>query len=137
MENHFDLSDAEFTDQFASCKLDPGTFSHEAHLRLAWILIDRHGIEIAIEKIQKQLQNFVDHIGARDKYNKTLTVAATKAVYHFMLKSRSSKFKSFIEEFPQLKSNFRGLMEAHYAIDIYNIPEAKTQYLEPDLLPFD
>lgn len=137
MQNHFDLSDAEFAHQFASCTLDATLFSHEAHLRLAWLLIDAHGIETAIDKIQEQLQSFVEHVGARDKYNKTLTIAATKAVYHFMLKSRSGSFRDFIMEFPQLKSNFRGLMEAHYAIDIFTLPQARVEFLEPDLLPFD
>lgn len=137
MQNHFILSDAEFAGQFASCRLDPALFNHEAHLRLAWILIDAYGIKTAIKKIQEQLQDFVDHVGARDKYNMTLTIAATKAVYHFMLKARSNSFRDFIMEFPQLKFNFRGLMEAHYAIDIFTLPQARVEFLEPDLLPFD
>ncbi|UII32044.1 hypothetical protein LVD17_27550 [Fulvivirga ulvae] len=137
MKNHIDLSDAEFSRQFASCQVDPAIFNHEAHLRLAWVHIRQYGIENAIVRIQEQLEAFVAYVGARDKYNKTLTIAATKAVYHFMLKSVSHSFHDFINEFPQLKSNFKALMNAHYRIDIFNSPKAKAEFLEPDLLPFD
>ena len=137
MENHFNLTDSEFERQFEHCELDPSIFSHEAHLRLAWIHITKYGIEKALSNIQLQLQKYVRHIGAEDKYNKTLTVAATKAVYHFILKSESDSFEGFITEFPRLKTNFRELMGFHYGIDIFNSEKAKKVFMEPDLLPFD
>lgn len=137
MEKHFELSDPEFEHEFAAGTLDPSYFSHEAHLRLAWIHIDKYGIERAQNNIIEQLQKFVEVVGAKDKFNMTLTLAATKAVYHFMLKSHSDNFKDFIIEFPRLKYNFKELMSCHYGFDIYNSSLAKTQFLEPDLAPFD
>ena len=123
MEKHFELSDAEFEQEFVTCKLDPSDFSHEAHLRLAWIHIDRYGIGQAEKNIPYQLQKFVDYVGAKGKFNMTLTLAAVKAVYHFMLKSDAD--------------NFKELMDCHYGFDIYNSNLAKTEFLEPDLIPFD
>ena len=76
-------------------------------------------------------------IGEEDKYNVTLTIAAIKAVHHFILKSEANRFDAFIQVFPRLKSNFKDLMNQHYGIDIYNSTEAKHQFLAPDLLPFD
>ena len=137
MEDHFKLSDGEFEKQFKHFQLDPSIFSHEAHLRLAWIHIHNYGIDEAIKNIQMQLQNFVAHVDAKDKYNVTLTVAAVKAVHHFMQKSQSSNFKDFISEFPRLKYNFKELLSYHYGIDIFNSKEAKSRLLEPDLLPFE
>lgn len=137
MELHFELNDKEFERQFEHCTLNPEIFSHEAHLRLAWIHIKNYGIDTAIDNICHQLVAYVDAVGARDKYNKTLTIAAIRAVYHFMLKSQSDDFESFITESPRLKFNFRELLGFHYAIDIYENARAKQEYLEPDLLPFD
>jgi len=136
MEHHFELSDADFERQFSNCQLNPSIFSHEAHLRLAWIHIDKYGLEQARENIQQQLQDFVAHVGSADKYHKTLTIAAVEAVNHFMKKSKSDNFKDFIMEFPQLKSNFRELISSHYSFDIFASPEAKSEFLVPDLLPF-
>ncbi len=137
MERHFELNDTTFAHQFANRTLNPELFSHEAHLRLAWIHIKNEGIDTAIDNICNQLVAFVEAVGASDKYNKTLTIAAIRAVYHFMLKSESTNFESFITEFPRLKYHFKELLGFHYAIDIYNYPLAKQEYLEPDLLPFD
>ncbi|MEL6988638.1 MAG: hypothetical protein AAGK97_12510 [Bacteroidota bacterium] len=137
MESHLELSDNAFTKQFADCILDPKLFNHEAHIRLAWIHINEVGIEAAIKIIQKQIKKYVADLGAQDKYNSTLTVAAIQTVYHFMLKSNPSTFNKFRENHPRLFNNFEDLIEAHYSIDIFNSPKAKTEYLLPDLLPYD
>lgn len=137
MEKHFELSDSEFMEKFIRCRLNPSDFTHEAHLRLAWVTINKYGIDQAVKNIPNQLQKFVVFAGAKDKFNMTLTIAAIRAVYHFMLKSNSNNFKEFMFEFPRLKYSFRELMDCHYGFDIYNAANAKTAFLEPDLLPFD
>lgn len=137
MEDHFNLTDIEFETQFKNCELKPSLFSHEAHLRLAWIHINAYGIGKAIQNVEQQLEKFVEYLGETGKFNKTLTVAAVKVVYHFMLKSKSTSFKEFMREFPQLKTDFRRLINTHYGINIFSSDKAKTEYVEPDLVPFD
>jgi hypothetical protein len=136
MNSHFDLTDSAFEQQFKSCTLDPALFNHEAHLRLAWIHIRQYGVEQAIENICTQLIAYTSHLGASDKFNKTLTIAAIRAVYHFMQKTTAVTFDDFIRQFPRLKTNFRDLIAAHYAQNIFKSEMAKREYLEPDLLPF-
>jgi len=137
VEKHWSYTDAEFEQLFKSCELPPVEFSHEAHLRLAWLHISQYGIVHAEENIQNQLQKFVAFVGAKDKYHTTLTIAAIRAVYHFMLKSKSDNFEDFIVEFPQLKHKFKTLMGAHYSFDIFSSAKAKVEFLQPDLNPFD
>jgi len=137
MEKHFTLSDEELERQVGLCEFAPSDFTHEAHLRLAWILIERYGIGDAETQIQELLLKFVDCAGAKDKYNTTLTVAAIRVVYHFWQKSNSENFMDFIHEFPRLKSNFKALLAAHYGFDICASNQARLSYMEPDLLPFD
>lgn len=131
------LSDTEFIAQFETCTLDPSTFNHEAHLRLAWIHIEQFGVEQAKENIQRQLQNFVEHVGAKEKYHQTLTIVAIEAVNHFMKKSKSRSFQDFVIEFPQLKDNFKGLINSHYSFDIFKSIKAKNEYLKPNVIPFE
>ncbi len=137
MHDHYIFDDEVFEVQFENCDLSPKLFSHEAHIRLAWIHIKKYGIEKAIINIDQQLSSFVDSLGLRAKYNKTVTIAAVKAVYHFILKSKSDNFKSFIEEFPRLKVDFIALLKSHYSIDLFNSENAKTTFIDPDILPFD
>jgi len=137
MEPHFDLTDRHFEMSFENATLDPKLFSHEAHLRLAWIHIKAYGIDVAIINVTSQLMKYVTSLGANSKYNATVTVAAVMAVYHFMLKSGSDNFKDFIDEFPRLKSNFKELLGQHYGFDVFSDEEARSTFLEPDLSPFD
>lgn len=137
MEKHLELSEEEFLRQFTDCTLDPSIFSHEAHLRLAWINIRKYGIVQATANIQSQLLKFVEALGEKDKYNKTVTLAALFIVNHFIQRSNSDNFSDFISGFPKLKTDFKGLIASHYSIDVFTSSKAKTEYLEPDILPFD
>lgn len=135
MDNH--LTDLEFEQQFANHLVDPSLFNHEAHLRIAWIHIDNYGIDAAIANICSQLKSFVQFLGVAEKYNETVTIAAIRAVYHFKLRSVTTNFQDFIRENPRLKDNFKELLSQHYKADIFNSPNAKKQFIKPDLLPFD
>ena len=137
MEAHRNLSDDTFERQFQEGVLDPTLFTHEAHLRLAWLYISKYGIETAISKIRVQIKRYATLNGTPDKFNTTVTVAAVKAVQHFLLKSKANSFSDFILEFPRLKYRFTDLMNVHYSFDIYTNPKAKEHFLLPDLLPFE
>ncbi|MGC4022786.1 MAG: hypothetical protein QM734_12980 [Cyclobacteriaceae bacterium] len=137
MESHYSLTDLEFEIQFSLASLNPKLFNHEAHLRLAWIHITKYGVGSAIENICSQLKYFTQSIGAADKYNETVTVAAVRAVDHFIRKSNHSTFQKFIEENSRLKTHFKDLISSHYRTDIFNSASAKKLFLEPELMPFD
>jgi len=137
MKDHSALNDTDFVEQFANITLPPDLFNHEAHLRLAYLYITNYGIEEAIDKICIQIPQFAAKHGANDKFNKTVTVAAIKAVKHFMEKSNTKDFQSFITENPRLINNFKDLLGCHYQTDIFTSEKARKEYLEPELLPFD
>lgn len=136
MVSHNELTNKEFVAQFENCSLNPALFSHEAHIRLAWIYIVKYGKDKAEERIQKYLKAFVKHVGATDKYNVTLTIAAIKIVAHFSNESDKNNFSEFILEYPKLNTSFKELVSTHYGINIYNSKLAKKKYIKPDLQPF-
>ncbi|MEO1518741.1 MAG: hypothetical protein AAFV95_27250 [Bacteroidota bacterium] len=136
MEAHKALSDQEFERQFRDGEFPPAQFSHEAHLRLAWIHIRKYGLGQARENVEQQLQRFVAAAGASDKYHATLTRAAVHAVGHFVKRSDETTFEKFLLDCPQLKNNFRGLINSHYSFDIFQSDKAKAEYVQPDVSPF-
>ena len=137
MDLHYQLNDEVFASQFEQLTLPPEWFTHEAHLRLAWIHLKRDGAAKACQNIPQQIKSFAQHWGAPGKFNLTVTIAAIKAVQHFMQKSHSDQFQDFIAEFPRLKYNLKDLLGFHYSFDIFGTQTAKTRFLAPDLLPFD
>ncbi len=137
MEAHFKINDADFEQQFSSCKLAPNLFTHEAHLRLAWIHIRKYGARQALVHITSQIKRFAGFHGDHDKYHETVTVAAVRAVHHFIRKSSTTSFQDFIAEFPRLKYEFASLLDQHYSASIFKSKTAKKDFLPPDLIDFD
>lgn len=131
-----DLSDTEFEDQFRQMTLDPALFTHEAHLRLAWIHIEKYGVDEAIENICDQIKKFDATHGDGTKFHVTMTVAAVKVVHHFFQKSRATSFQVFQKEFPRLTSHFKELLDQHYSQKRMFHRNAQEQYLEPDIQRF-
>ena len=136
VEKHHSLSDEEFTQQFSNKTLSPEIFTHEAHLRLAWIMIQNHGVKVGAEIICEQILAFVKPLGAEEKFNKTLTVASMKMVNHFMEKTETDTFQDFIQAFPTLKYGFKQLVDQHYSFDILKDERTRKEYIEPDLIGF-
>ncbi len=135
-EKHHLLSNQEFEEKFKNCALNSVLFTHEAHLRLSYIYITNYGLDKAIENLCEQIANFDQKFGDGTKFNKTVTIASAQVMNHFINKSESTSFKELLNEFPNLKNNFLGLLKSHYTLDIFNDKKAKQEYLEPDLLPF-
>lgn len=135
--SHLSLSDEDFEIQFADTTLPPKLFSHEAHLRLAWIHIQKYGKEQAINNVCDQIKIFDQTHGDGTMFNRTVTIVAVEAVAHFMAKYQTTDFSSFIAQAPRLKTNLKDLISLHYSWDIFNDAAAKKTYVKPDLLPFD
>ncbi len=135
-KNHCDLTDEELESKFENHSLHAGYFSHEAHIRLAYIHLQKYGLDQAEKNMSEQIKSYALAKGAKDKYNETVTIAAVKTVDHFMRKAESTNFEEFILEFPRLSTNFKELLGQHYGFDVFGNPEAKKQFMEPDLAPF-
>ena len=137
MELHAQFSDAEFAARFERCELPLGSFTHEAHLRLAWIHIARYGAAQAEANIIRLLLQYVKHVGAEDKFHQTVTVAAVRIVARCMAQSGTKQFDALLQEFPALKTDFNGLLQQHYSFDVFESERARTAYLPPDLLTLE
>ncbi|MGI9548106.1 MAG: hypothetical protein ACR2MM_12760 [Flavobacteriaceae bacterium] len=136
MEKHCQYSDSQLMLAMENAALDPGVFTHEAHLRWGWLLLEACGLEVAVERACSQLKQYTAQLGVEDKYNETITIAAIRAIQHFRLKNKNESFYEFIDRAARLKTSFKELMSAHYSEDIFRSKKAKQKYLKPDLLPF-
>lgn len=128
-EKHYLLSNKELEAEFKNCKLSPKHFTHEAHLRLAYIHIQRYGLKQAIKNLCAQIANFDTRYGDGTKFNTRITIASAKIVALFMGKAKSTSFKEMLLEFPQLRSNFCELLRKHYKLDFFK-QDKEEDYLE-------
>ena len=137
MIDHYSLNDEQFETLFATAEFPSELFNHEAHLRLAYIHIQKYGLEIAEQNITEQLISYVSKLGASDKFHLTLTVASVKAIDHFMRRTQTDNFSELIQKHPGLNTHFKELIQSHYKEDIFNSEEARKRYMTPSLQDFD
>jgi hypothetical protein len=135
MSSHFILPDEDFIDQFEKCKLDPSCFTHDAHLRLAYLYLQKFGTEEAIVKLCRGIARFDRVFGSGDKFHMTITIASVAVLNHFIRKSNSSDFNSLTEEYPQLKTEFKRLLNTHYSPLLLKSPPSRIEFRLPDRLP--
>jgi len=140
MENiegsHWNYSDEELLTILNNEKLNPKLFKHETHIRVSWTLLKDNALPVALDRICSIRLAYTSHLGAEEKFHKTLTAARAYAVFHFKRRSKSTKLKSFLLEYPQLKYEFKELISSHYSSEALNCIQAQERYIHPDLSPF-
>jgi len=109
-EKHQLLTDQELENNFKTCKLSPVLFTHEAHLRLAYIHLNKYDKTEAIDTICTQLATFDRLCGSGTKFNRELTVIGMEIVDECMQQINPRTFRDLICACPELKENFKALV---------------------------
>ena len=112
------LSDNELLEKIENCSLEPELFTHETMLRLAWILVQKHGLDVAIVKNNHIKEKYFKTALKSNKFNKTLSRAYVEILYYFMKKTNTNNFDKLLREFPRLKFDFQKLVKTHYGYNI-------------------
>ena len=127
-------ADRDFRDAFEACAIAPAAFSHEAHVRLAYVYLAEGDVAPAVDRMRAALLKFIEHNGIpRTKYHETLTRAWVLAVHHFMNKAPSASAADFIASNPELLDST--IMLTHYSASVLFSADARASWVEPDLDP--
>ena len=132
-----EFSDGDFERAFGAGTFPPVAFTHEAHLRLAWLLLKQYGRDRAVEQVCEQIRAFTIRNGAAGKYHHTLTRAAARLVWDCMQASQAPDFEALLKAYPSLTANFREMLMVHYSETRLFSEQARTDYLEPDRKRFN
>jgi hypothetical protein len=127
--------DRRFRDDFEGCRVPPAEFDHRAHVRLAYTYLAGNDAETAVAAMRAGLLAFLRHNGVDpSKYHETMTRAWILAVRHFMeISGDSTSADAFIENNATLLDT--KIMLTHYSTVLLFSPEARSQFVEPDLGP--
>lgn len=127
------LSDEDFAHAFLGGAISPARFHHRDHLRLAWCLTRRLGMEAAISTITAGIRDFAARHGQATKYHETLTRFWVRLVDH-LARSRPdlTTFDAFLAAYPHLLD--KDLPYRHWRRATMDSPAARADWVEPDLL---
>jgi hypothetical protein len=133
---HRKLDNDAFELAFANKEFRPGWFTHEAHIRLAFIHIKKYGYTRALSNIREQIRGFAENLGIYDKYHDTVTVAAVIMTAEAMENTKHSSFQLFIEHDGAYLLNFKDLLNEYYSYNLFKDQKSRTHWVAPDKRSF-
>jgi hypothetical protein len=124
------LSDDDFIAAFEARLLDD--FPHRFHLRVAWIYINRLGVEGAIARLRSEIQDLASGRGQGTKYHETITQAWTYVVAHAAADvGQAAGFEGVLQRHPELLD--KHLLLKHYRPETLGGTEARQSWVAPDV----
>lgn len=109
-------------------------FGHYEHLRLAWLVIDRHGPELAAEIVGDGLRRMAAAQGKAALYNETMTRFWIRLLAHVRETHASiTDIDGAIATAPFLLD--KTLPQRHWSRTAMFGPDGRARWVEPDLAP--
>jgi hypothetical protein len=135
------VSDEEFLAAFEECTLIRAQWTHEAHVRMVWLYLNRKPLHEAIEKARSGIrrlnasysrQSSGSEHSTADGYHDTITVAFVRLIASRL--QGDDTFHAFRERNPDLFDRTLTALLHHYSKELLHSDAAKERFVEPDLL---
>ena len=127
------LIDQELLRRFENCEFAPGDFGHEAHVRVAWIYLQRLQLAEAIQCFSEGLKRLTQKFGAEDKYHETITWFYLILINQRMADPGTDDWEAFKSANPDILTSKPPLFAKHYSGETLASPLARKRFLLPDL----
>ena len=129
------LSDADFLRAFIDCTLPREHWTHEAHIRMAWLILEQDPFTVALAKICTGIQRYNTSVNSLG-YHTTVTVAFSQLIQHRRLTGRTKLlWREFIAANSDLLSKQPPILSHFYSPELLASEAAKRAYIAPDLVP--
>ena len=129
-------SNDDFLQQFETKTLPPDEFTHNGHLRLAWLYIRQYPLETAIKKITQGINDYANSLGAADKFHYTITEALVRIMHQRIEQKPDDDFESFLSVNSDLISDALSVLYNYYSPDYLHSANAKIAFQQPDIRQF-
>lgn len=140
------MTHKEFLKAFEAATLPRSAWTHEAHVRMAWLYVSRFPFSVALEKakagIQRLNQSFASTGTAPCKpaeaqrsagYHDTLTTAFVRVIAGRV--EPGEGFPDFRERNPDLFDKSLSAVRKHYTKKLLFSAKARKAFVEPDRAP--
>ena len=132
------MDDQEFLSAFEARKISRADWTHRAHVKVAYLYLRQFPLPIAIEKVRDGIKALNAANGVADTptggYHETTTLAWVRFVHAVLAEhGPAASADEFIDAHPQLAQ--KNLLRQFYSEERFTSPEAKWNFVEPDLAP--
>ncbi|MDT9000636.1 hypothetical protein RQP53_15280 [Paucibacter sp. APW11] len=129
------MSDEAFLAAFLDASMPAAGFDHLGHLRAAWLLLQRRPLEDAVAETCTAIARLAAHLGAPQKYNRSLSEALVRLMAKAGAADRGLSWPGFVAANPELVGDARALLARHYRDDTLFSEQARGSFVPPDLQP--
>ena len=129
------MTDAELLAAFESCTLPKAEWTHEAHIRTAWLYLTNHPFDTALHSIRSGIQKYNLSLGNTTGYHETITVAFARLIASSIHRTPSVPFRTFTMKNPELFCKSPSPLLQYYSKARLASPDAVSGFVEPDLSP--
>jgi hypothetical protein len=127
------MTDQEFLGAFLQGWPPGKRFGHHEHLRIAWLVIERHGPGMAAEIVGGRLRQMAISKGVAPLYNETMTRFWIRFIAHVRDATGAVNIDEAIGWVPMLLD--KNLAQRHWSRTLMFGPEARVRWVEPDVAP--
>ena len=126
------MTEQEFDVLMRQVMASADRFGHREHIQLTWLAVRRYGVAAAIDLVSDGIQRTARYAGRPQKYHATMSRAWVVLVGHHTA-ARHDSFDEFLAGCPELLD--KRLLRRHYRSAVLASAEARSGWVEPDLLP--
>jgi hypothetical protein len=127
------MTDDEFLAAFEAATLPRSEWTHEAHIRTAWLYLTRLPFAEAVQRPRAGIRAYNEVHGNPAAYHDTVTVGFVRLIASRL--TAKEGFAAFLERNPELLDRHRPPLLRHYSRAKLESAEARERFVEPDLLP--
>ena len=128
------MTDDEFLRAFEDCSIPKASWTHEAHVRMAWLYLRRRPLDEVVPFVRRAIQRYNTSLGNTEGYHETITVAYLRLIDALIDRDApGGTFASFSTAHPTLLDRELSAVLEHYSRDLLFSKEAIRTFVEPDL----
>jgi hypothetical protein len=124
------MTDDEFLAAFEAAAIARPDWTHESHVRMAWLYLTRLPFAEALERVRSGIQKLNARIGSPDGYHETITVAYVRVIGGRL--APGEEYPAFRDRHPDLFARTLTALLRHYTKERLHSAEARTGFIEPD-----
>ena len=130
--HRYTMTEAQLIESFEDLTLDPATFRHAEHVRLAWAYLRRHDLFGALERYRSGLKRLAAHHGAPRKYHETVTCGLLVLIHERMARRPDcDTWDGFVESNPDVLRWLDGAFFEYYRPEVLQSELARRTFVLP------
>ena len=130
------MTDLEFLTAFERCSLPEDQWTHQAHVRMAWLYLQQRPLPQAIAVVREGIQRYNASLNKPLGYHETITQAFLYLIRHRMQSGETGQsFETFCLQNPDLLGRNLAVLRTHYRQETLSSQAARETFVDPDFSP--